>query len=196
MLADGPIKSVADLKGKRIAVNTLNSVNWLYDRAFLRKHGLDPAEVTYLELPFPSMYDALVRGSVDAVNIPPPFRQIAMATGKTRELGAPFLEIQPGVEITAFAASAKWLEKNPQTAAAFIKAMRRSVEYLRANPKEARALIAEYTKSKPELVETLTIDDWSTTLSVDDVKKTIAVMSQEGMIKKPIDAKALLYDAK
>src|SRR4029078_6025548 len=38
--ADGPIKSVADLKGKRIGVNTINSVNWMYDRAFPRKHGL------------------------------------------------------------------------------------------------------------------------------------------------------------
>ena len=64
--ADGPIKSVADLKGKRIGVNTINSVNWMYDRAFLRKHGLDPSQVTYVEIPFPSMIDALARGSVDA----------------------------------------------------------------------------------------------------------------------------------
>ena len=196
VLADGPIKNVTDLKGKRIAVNTLNSVNWLYDRAFLRKHGLDPADVTYVELPFPSMIDALLRGSVEAVNIPPPFHQIAMATGKMRELGSPFLEIQPGVEITAFAASAKWLDKNPQTAQAFIRAMRRGVEYLRANPNEARALIAEYTKSKPELMERVAIDDWSTALSVDDVAKTIAIMRQEGLLKKPIDAGGLLYEAK
>ena len=196
VLKDGPVKTVADLRGKRIAVNTLNSVNWLYDRAFLRKHGLDPAEVTYVELPFPSMIDALLRGSVDAVNIPPPFHQIAMATGKMRELGSPFLDIQPGVEITAFAASAKWLEKNPQTARAFERAMQRGVDYLRANPKEARALIAAYTKSKPDLIEQLTIDDWSTVLSVEDVTKTIAVMQQEGMLKKSVDAKALLYDGR
>lgn len=196
VLKDGPIKTVADLKGKRIAVNTINSVNWLYDRAFLRKHGLDPTQVTYVEVPFPSMIDTLLRGNVDAINVPAPFQQIAMGTGKVEALGYPFFEIQPGVEITAFAASAKWLDKNPITTAAFVQAMRRGVEYLRKNPAEAKVLIAEYTKSKPELVNQIAIDDWSTTLSSDDVAKTLAVMQQEGLLKKPVDAGSLLYDVK
>ncbi len=196
VLTDGPIKSVADLKGKRIAVNTLNSVNWLYDRAFLRKSGLDPATVTYVELPFPAMIDAVIRGNVDAVNIPPPFHQIAMATGKVRQLGFPFYEVQPGLPITAFAASTKWLAENPNTAKAFNTAMTRAVEYLRTNPKEARALIAEYTKAKPELIETLAIDDWSTTLSVGEITKTLALMQSEGMLKKTIDAASLVYAPK
>jgi NitT/TauT family transport system substrate-binding protein len=158
VLKDGPIKTVADLKGKRIAVNTINSVNWLYDRAFLQKHGLNPAEVTYVELPFPAMIDALLNGNVDAVNIPPPFHQIAMATGKARELGFPFFEIQPGLPITAFAATSKWLAANPVTTAAFIKAMGRAVDYMKENPVQAKELIAEYTKSKPELISQLAID--------------------------------------
>jgi NitT/TauT family transport system substrate-binding protein len=191
---DGPIKSVADLKGKRIGVNTINSVNWMYDRAFLRKHGLDPSQVTYVEIPFPSMIDALVRGSVDAVNVPQPFHRIAVNSGQGRVLGYPFVEVQPGLHIAAYGASAKWLDANPNTVRAFTRAMRRSVEYLRANPNEAKNLIAEFTKSKRELVEQIPIDDWSTEISLEDVARTLKVMQQEGLLKKPIEAKTLVHE--
>ena len=120
--ADGPVKSVADLKGKRLGVNVINSVNWLYDRAFLRKHGLDPSQVTYVEIPFPSMIDALARGSVDAVNVPQPFHRIAVDSGQARVLGYPFVEVQPGVHIAAYGASAKWLDANQNTVRAFTRA--------------------------------------------------------------------------
>lgn len=193
---DGPVKTVADLKGKRIAVNTINSVNWMYDRAFLRQYGLDPAGVTYVEMPFPSMIDTLMRGDVDAVNVPQPFHHIAMASGNARVLGYPFVEVQPGLHITAYAGSAAWLDANPNTVQGFVRAMRRAVEYMQANPKEAKDLTAEYTKSKPELVEQVPIDNWSTTLSVDNVSATLKVMEQEGLLKKPLDAKALIYDLK
>ena len=191
---DGPIKTVADLKGKRIGVNTINSVNWLYDRAFLRKHGLDPAQVTYVEIPFPSMVDALLRGSVDAINVAQPFHRIAVNTGQARALGYPFVEVQPGLHIAAYAGNAPWLDANPNTVKAFVQAMRRSVEYLRANPNEAKNLIAEFTKSKRELVEQVPIDDWSTELSVADVAATLKVMQQEGLLKKPVDPKSLIHD--
>jgi NitT/TauT family transport system substrate-binding protein len=191
---DGPIKTVADLKGKRIGVNTINSVNWLYDRAFLRKHGLDPAQVTYVEIPFPSMVDALLRGSVDAINVAQPFHRIAVNTGQARALGYPFVEVQPGLHIAAYAGNAPWLDANPNTVKAFVTAMRRSVEYLRANPNEAKNLIAEFTKSKRELVEQVPIDDWSTELSLADVAATLKVMQQDGLLKKPLDPKSLIHD--
>jgi NitT/TauT family transport system substrate-binding protein len=194
--ADGPIKSVADLKGKRIGVNTLNSVNWMYDRAFLRKHGLDPAQVTYVEIPFPSMIDALARGSLDAVNVPQPFHRIAVNSGAARVLGYPFVEVQPGMHITAYAGSAKWLDSNPNTVRAFARAMGRSVEYLRANANEAKNLIAEFTKSKRELVEQIPIDEWSTELSVEDVARTLRVMQQEGLLKKPVEAKNIVHEVR
>lgn len=194
--SDGPVKSVADLKGRRIGVNTINSVNWLYDRAFLRKHGLDPSQVTYVEIPFPSMIDALARGSVDAINVAQPFHRIAVNSGQARVLGHPFVEVQPGLHIAAYAGSATWLDTNPNTVRAFVDAMRRSVEYLRASPNEAKNLIAEFTKSKRELVEQIPIDDWSTELSVADVAATLRVMQQEGLLKKPLEAKSLIHEVR
>jgi NitT/TauT family transport system substrate-binding protein len=195
VLADGPIKSPADLKGKRVAVNTINSVNWLYDRAFIRKKGgIDPAEVQYLEVPFPAMVDTLLRGSVDAINVAQPFHYIALSTGKVRVLGYPFLEIQPGMHIAPYAATAAWLEANPNTVKGFMKAMTKAVEFLRANPDEAKKLIGEFTGAKPELIQAVPLDEWSTTLSTEDIERTLQVMKQEGVLKKELKAKDLVFN--
>jgi NitT/TauT family transport system substrate-binding protein len=195
VLADSPIKSPADLKGKRVAVNTINSVNWLYDRVFVRSKGkLDPAEVQYTEVPFPSMVDTLLRGSVDAINVPQPFHHIAVATGKVRVLGYPFVETQPGLHIAPYAGTAAWLDANPKTVRAFVSAMRKAVEHTRNNPQDAKKLIAEFTGAKPELVDAIPIDDWSTTLAVEDVQKTLQVMKQEGVLKKDLNAKEMIHN--
>ena len=195
VLADSAIQSPADLKGKRVAVNTINSVNWLYDRAFVRSKGkLDPAEVQYTEVPFPSMVDTLLRGSVDAINVPQPFHHIAVATGKVRVLGYPFVETQPGLHIAPYAGTAAWLDANPKTVKGFVSAMGKAVEHMRNNPQDAKKLIAEFTGAKPELVDVIPIDDWSTTLAVEDVQKTFQVMKQEGVLKKDLNAKETIHN--
>jgi NitT/TauT family transport system substrate-binding protein len=195
VLASSDIRSPADLKGKRVAVNVINSVNWLYDRAFVRKvGGIDPALVQYTEVPFPSMIDPLLRGAVDAINVPQPFHHIALATGKVRVLGYPFVEVQPGMHIAPYAGAAPWLDANPNTVKAFVSAMRKAVEYMRSNPQGARKLISGFTGAKPELVEAVPIDDWSTTLSPDDVAKTLQVMKQEGVLKKELNAKDIMHE--
>lgn len=197
VLASSAIHTPADLKGKRVAVNVINSVNWLYDRAFVRKFGgIDPAQVQYTEVPFPSMIDPLLRGAVDAINVPQPFHHIALATGKVRVLGYPFAEIQPGMHIAPYAGAATWLDANPNTVKAFTTAMRKAVEYMRGNPQEAKKLIAEFTGAKPELIDAVPIDDWSTTLSADDVVKTLQIMKQEGVLKKDLNAKDMIHDIK
>lgn len=195
VLKDSPIQSPADLKGKRVAVNVINSVNWLYDRAFIRLKGkIDPATVNYSEVPFPSMVDALLRGSVDAINVPQPFHHIAVQTGKVRVLGYPFVETQPGLHIAPYAGTTAWLDANPKTVKAFVNAMTKAIDHMRKNPDDAKRLISEFTGAKPELVAAVPLDDWSTTLSTSDVAATLNVMKQEGILKKDLNAADMIQN--
>jgi NitT/TauT family transport system substrate-binding protein len=140
------------------------------------------------------MVDTLLRGSVDAINVAQPFHYIALSTGKVRVLGYPFLEIQPGMHIAPYAATAAWLEANPNTVKGFMKAMTKAVEFLRANPDEAKKLIGEFTGAKPELIQAVPLDEWSTTLSTEDIERTLQVMKQEGVLKKELKAKDLVFN--
>lgn len=181
------VKSLADLAGKKVGVNTIKSVNWLYNRQLLKQAGVDLSTVTYVELPFPSMIDAVTKGSVDAIDVPQPFLYIAQQTGKVNTLGYTFLDVQPSVPITGYAASQAWMNKNPKTVAAFERAMTKAVDYMRSHEAEAKQLIVEYTGAKADLVDQIPLNKWSTTTNPAQIQKTADLMLQAGMINKKID---------
>src|SRR5262245_48258402 len=68
VLADGPVKSLADLKGKVIATNAAGSAVDIATRTMLRKAGLeDKRDYTVVEAPFPAMRAMLAEKKVDLV---------------------------------------------------------------------------------------------------------------------------------
>lgn len=188
------LEGLADLEGKKVAVNTINSVNWLYNRQLLKQAGVDLDSVTYVEVPFPSMIDALLNGSVDAIDVPQPFHHIALENGDTEVLGYTFVDVQPGMHVTAFAASEAWIADNPNTLAAFQRAITRGVEFMEADEEAAREAIVAYTGADAELVAQVPIDSWSTEISIDNIQQTIDLMAEEGLIEEPMDAATIVHE--
>lgn len=85
VLKDSPIKTLADLKGKKIALNKGSNVHYLFVKA-LDKAQLSLSDVTVVYLSPPDGRAAFERGSVDAWVIWDPFLAAAEATGRTRTL--------------------------------------------------------------------------------------------------------------
>jgi ABC-type nitrate/sulfonate/bicarbonate transport system substrate-binding protein len=74
VLNDGPIKTVADLKGKVLATNVLGSAVDIAMRAMLRRSGLEAnKDYTIIEAPFPAMRAMLAEKKADLVSAVPPF---------------------------------------------------------------------------------------------------------------------------
>lgn len=69
---DSPIRTVADLRGKKIAFNRGSDVHWFLI-ALLRKHGLDYGDIQPAYLVPADARAALARGAVDAWAIWDPF---------------------------------------------------------------------------------------------------------------------------
>lgn len=61
-----PIRSIKDLPGKSLAVNTLNNIGDVTIRAALDKGGVDSGSVKFTEIGFPDMVTAVEAGRVDA----------------------------------------------------------------------------------------------------------------------------------
>src|SRR6185437_2821216 len=53
--ADGPIKTIEDVKGKRVATNTIGSASDAAMRTMFRKHGVRDADFTTVEANFANM---------------------------------------------------------------------------------------------------------------------------------------------
>ena len=83
---DGPIKTIADVKGKRIATNAIGSEADSTMRAMLRKQGIKDSDFTTVEANFANQPAMLEEGKVDMIELLPQFAAELMATGKYRVL--------------------------------------------------------------------------------------------------------------
>src|SRR5947208_2392782 len=71
--ADGPIKTIEDVKGKRIATNAIGSASDAAMRTMFRKHGLKDSDFTTVETNFTNMPAMLDGGKVDLIGTLPQF---------------------------------------------------------------------------------------------------------------------------
>ena len=66
------VRTIADLKGRRIGVNVLNNIGTLLISSVLEEHGMSVREVHFVPVPFPALGQALHRGPVDETWLPKP----------------------------------------------------------------------------------------------------------------------------
>ena len=191
-----PIKSVADLVGKRLAVNARDGLNWLYAKAWIEQAGADPDKVTYVEVPFPQMNDAVVNGQVDAAYNVDPFVGRGKASGQIREIGRPFSDVQANLPKSQVVTTGRFIKSQPDVVDRFARAYKRGVEWMNAHrgQKEWADMVAIITKLKPEIIMKTPQPALPTALSVDDANRTVALMVKFGLITKNIDFGSLLYE--
>jgi sulfonate transport system substrate-binding protein len=82
---DSPIKSVADLKGKKVAYNKGSNVQYFLVK-LLEKNGLKYGDVQHVHLPPPDARAAFQKGAIDAWIIWDPFLAAAQKTLEARLL--------------------------------------------------------------------------------------------------------------
>lgn len=189
-----PIKTGKDLEGKRVAVNTRNNVIWLFARAWVQATGGDPDKVTYLEVPFPQMSDALKGDRVDAAFIVEPFYSAALAAGATH-IGWPYFTIDKRLPIGMYASTESYIKANPQVIEKFTRAYNKGVDWVNQNKgsDEWTQIISAYTRMKPEQIKGLALPPFDKSLNAAGINKMTDMMVKHKMIDSRPDANALLY---
>jgi NitT/TauT family transport system substrate-binding protein len=86
ILADGPVKKIEDLRGKRLATNAIGSAHDLAMRTMLRKNGIKDSDVTTVEANFANMPAMLDGGKVDMIGVLPQFSKGIIGNDKYRVL--------------------------------------------------------------------------------------------------------------
>lgn len=95
--ADG-MDSWADLDGKRVSVNAVNTQGDLTIKDSVAEDGGDPDSIEFIEIAFPDALAQLDSNNVDAVWIPEPFLSAAIASpDKYTVLGYPNQNTIPGL---------------------------------------------------------------------------------------------------
>ncbi|MEQ8249042.1 MAG: ABC transporter substrate-binding protein [Alphaproteobacteria bacterium] len=159
VLADGPIRTIADLKGKKVGFSVGGFEDALLG-AMLERHGLSLADVTLINVNF-SLSPSLISGQVDAVigafrNFELNQMEILQRPGR-----AFYVEEEgvPAYDELILVASAERLDDPRLTR--FIAALEQGVQYLVNHPEESWQL---FIKGRDDLDDDLNRRAWADTL--------------------------------
>jgi len=146
---NSPIKSVAELKGKKVAFNKGSDVHWLVV-SLLKKAGLHYRDIEPIFLAPADARAAFERGAVDAWAIWDPFNA---ATQK--QIGARQLASGSGaVSHHQFFLSARpYAEKNQDILHIVLEELSREGQWIIANRREAAAQLAPIQGLQPDVIE-------------------------------------------
>ncbi|MDZ7696348.1 MAG: ABC transporter substrate-binding protein [Deltaproteobacteria bacterium] len=132
----GPVKEVADLKGKKIGY-VPGTMHEILLRETLTRHGLSPDKDVHLtRVDFFDMGTALARGGIDAFLSGEPFPTIAVDKGYGEILSHPYYDESVGTINAGMLVRRETIEKNPERVQALVNAHVRATRYLRAHPDE------------------------------------------------------------
>jgi NitT/TauT family transport system substrate-binding protein len=149
------IKSVADLKGKRIGISHMGSPPFLFASRVLSNHGMDPkTDVEWTTFPADAMELALDRGQVDAVANSEPIGTLLLAHEKVHRVVDQAQDAPYATEFCCVTVvNGKLARENPKAAAALTRALLRGAKWAAANKVAAAKLSVDkgYLASTPEL---------------------------------------------
>ena len=147
---DSPIKSVADLKGKKVVLNKGSNVHYLLVRA-LEDAGLKYTDIQTVYLPPADARAAFERGAVDAWVIWDPYQAAA-----EQQLQARTLKNGTGLvdNHQFYLATRPFAKAHPQVVEALIDEVRKTGEWSKANPEEVTREVAPLLGLSPEITLT------------------------------------------
>jgi NitT/TauT family transport system substrate-binding protein len=204
-LYDGGLRTIADLKGKRIGITTLGSTFHYSLGNILEKSGLKLDDVRVVPLQtMPASIEALKGKQVDAILLPQPFPGTAEAQGFGKILfwvG----DLHPWQTVAVF--YSRKFAADRQRGVAFMKGYVKASRYYYdavlvqkdgrpapgANYDEVVRVTAKYTEAKPEVIRLgFPFQDRNARLLVTDIERQMKWWTDNGFMKRTIPLKGIV----
>lgn len=185
--AASSIKTIADLKGKQIAV-AKGTTSHVFLLKVLDKNNLTEKNVSIVNLQYPDALPVFQAGKVDAwVTVDPYTTQLTESKEASILTGADQNILAPGTLI----ARTPFTEEHPELVTVFLKVYQKAVNWQNENKAEAATLLADQKKVSPALIQKLlTNSNAILTPVTDDVIATqqasADLLVKEDFLKKAI----------
>lgn len=198
---DSPVKTMADLKGKKVASGP-GIQNVTLAKTMLERAGATGA--TVIELPIGQHVAALVAGQVDACYTLEPTGTIGRMNGTTRVIEAGVVakyilgDAMAPWHGGAASLTTEFIKKNPEVAKKFIAAYARGIELVRTKPAEARTFMKGYTAIDGALTSEVPLASYMlyNEFKPSDVayfQKFYDLFTEKGIFDKKVLVDSLLY---
>lgn len=191
---DANIKTVADLRGKKVAVPQGTAPAQGLSQV-MQLNGLPPNSVERVNAAFGAMGQMLIQGAVSAMVGLEPFLTLT----EQKMEGQATLLMRLGKYVQGggfFLINDSWVKAHPRKLNDAIAALWESQKWVRDHPAEAAAIEAKFLSVDPKIVAAtfkwLQYDPTVDPFTVNSVKKTTDYLAQEGLIAHNIDTSKYL----
>lgn len=200
---DSPVKSIAELKGKRVASGP-GIQNKTLAQTVLERAGASGTTVT--ELPIGQHVAALAAGQVDAVYTLEPTGTVGRLNGTTRLLEAGVIakyilgDPQAPWHGGAATLTTEFIKNNPELTRKYIAAYARGIDLVRKDPAEARKYLKGYTAIEGPLTGEVPLASYMLysefkPADVAAFQKFFDLFTEKGVFEKKLDVQSLLFKA-
>ena len=158
------IKTVADLKGRKVASQLGSATDYVFENKILPKYGLSKSDVQVVNTQFQNQVSALVSKSVDAFAGVEPFPSVAEVDG----LGEVLLDYSEFDMVPVIlAANRPVLEQKHAAAVAFFRGWLDAVDIMKKDPARSANIVWKHFKSQGYEVKEAVIERMIAKLEID-----------------------------
>jgi ABC-type nitrate/sulfonate/bicarbonate transport system substrate-binding protein len=149
---DSPLKTVDDLKGKKIGVTTAGSLTeWLMKRLVSQKGWpKDSVAIVAVGSDLQNQAALIATGQIDGVVAPPAFG-VQLELSKKARILLPQFDIGKDFLGEAIYASSSFIQNHPDDVRHFLKAWFENMAWMRAHKAETVELVRKYTRYSDEV---------------------------------------------
>lgn len=194
-----PVRTIADLKGRRIGVNVLNNIGTLLISSVLEEHGMSVRDVHFVPVPFPALGQALKRHVIDAAWLPEPTASADAQSMGLLELADLDQGATEGFPVGWYVVTKTWAKKYPRTLTAFLDALRQGQQIADSSrtavERAMEKLPTPFTVS-PAIAAVMSLETYplniAPNIDVPRVQRVANEMLQFKMLKQPFQVSSML----
>jgi NitT/TauT family transport system substrate-binding protein len=190
--ARSKIRTMADLKGKKIAVSHVTGLGTLSLTAVLKQEGLDIKDVIVVESPHASMGQGLASGKLAAAVQAEPHVTAGVRQGSVRVLRQLLTGEFEGLPTTGWIADADWNRDNPRTLAAFRRALAKAHRVIAGDLAQAVQVIPQYAKVSARDLDGLALGPYSAELDVKGLQRLADLARRYSVLRKSLNVRNII----
>lgn len=183
--------SIGQLTGKTIGTPSINGVVHIATLLSLKRGGVDPKSVRFIEMMFTNMADQLKAQRVDAVEEVEPFVSALSKAGHV-DLGDPMLQVGDPITLTCWMANGTWARANPDAIARYVAALEEARAYISTYEVAVRDILAKWTRLPKDVIGSIVLPTYSTGLTAGHISAWIDAMRETGQLSAELNASRLL----
>lgn len=191
VLKTSPIRTGKDFNGKVVAVPGIGTATYFALRNYIDKNGGDSSSVKYVEVPIPTIADAIITGRVDAGSLDASNFYAARSKAALRAIGNTYDSVASKFVAGAWFTTPTWIAKNPELARKFIAVYERVSTWANAHPDDVAALYAKHSAFTIEDLKLSPRAQLEPSTQADLVQPVIDVALRYNAIKKAFPASEL-----